>query len=555
MDVYVLLSIVLGLSAFVSLLFMKMGFSHVAGYLIAGVFLSVAFRGEVEVYKDALKFFSEIAITLLVFEIGREIGIRGVRDLKFLPLAILIFEIFTAFLLAVILGNLMELNTMEVLVLATVGSFSSTAVIFKLLSHLNFEEDVKRVVLSVMILEDICAMIILAILPQFAGGVHVFEVLRLIFFALAVTASLVFFGITLLNRIFEKVIKPDEIGVSVAISSAFLFAMISKFFGLSPALGAFSAGIALSMHPRNVEIGEYLRPVRELFLILFFVSLGLEAGLPGEISLLLIFTPLLIILGRFYAFSASSWIFSKRSLSECIRLGFLATSVGEFGMIIAYEAMKLGLVGREFLSISAVGVILGTLVSSKLSQKIEYAEKISSLVPTELKALVDIVSINISRVLESKGGEFVRLLVLRIARNVVAVLVFSITASASLYVLDLFVPELKYVNLAFVFAIVFATILLVSIRTKNHVEEICSLLVEKRGLDPKIRRVLSGLTFAFIMLMSLNLVVLVSGRFFVEIVKEALMLPISSGFATVIFLLTFSLSFYYIYREIRKLQI
>ncbi|MEM0266643.1 MAG: hypothetical protein QXM23_05075, partial [Archaeoglobaceae archaeon] len=125
MDVYILLAIVLGFSALSSLLFMKMGFSHVAGYLISGVFLSLIFRERIVEYKDFLKFFSDVAIALLVFEIGREIGIKGIEKFRLLPIAILVFEIFTAFLIAVAVGNLLDLTAIEVLVLATIGSFSS----------------------------------------------------------------------------------------------------------------------------------------------------------------------------------------------------------------------------------------------------------------------------------------------------------------------------------------------------------------------------------------------------------------------------------------------
>lgn len=556
MDAYVLLAIILGFSALISFLFMKMGFSHVAGYLISGIILSITFREILAEYGNVLKFFSEIAITLLVFEIGRALGIRSVGSLRLLPISILVFEILTAFLIALAVGNLLDLNAVEVFVLTIIGSFSSTPVIFKFLNELKFDEDVKRTVLSVMILEDVCAIIALAILPQLAiGGVHFLEIMNLLVFSLVITATLVFLGLTLVNRILAKVIKPDELGVSISISSALLFATISKFFGLSPALGAFAAGIALSTHPRNEEIGSYLKPLREIFLILFFVSLGLEAGLPSEFSPPLLLIPFLIILGRFYAFTTSNWVFSKPSLDECIRIGFLATSVGEFGMIVAYEAMNLGLVGREFLSVSAIAVILGMLTSSKLSSKTTYAEKLASIVPMEVKVFVDSISVNLRRVVESEGGEFVRLLIFRVARNVIAVVIVSLIGSASLYILNVFAPELKYVGLAIILALVFAVILAVSARTKSHVEGICSVLVEKRGVDPRIKRVLSGLTFTLIMLMSLNVVVLVSGRFLLEIVKEVLMIPLSTSFVTLVFFITFSLSAYLIYREILKMPI
>ncbi|MEM0315722.1 MAG: cation:proton antiporter, partial [Archaeoglobaceae archaeon] len=481
-------------------------------------------------------------------------GIRSIRNLTFLPIAILIFEILTAFLIAILVGNLFELKAMEIFILAAMGSFSSSAVVFKLLTDLKFDDEVKRVILTVSVLDDIWAIIVLAILPQLAvGHVHFIEIASLLVFSIVVTAALVFLGLTLLNRVFNKLIKPDELGVSLAISSALLFATISKSFGLSPALGAFAAGIALSMHPRNVDLGNYLKPVREVFLILFFVSLGLEAGLLSEIPVILFFIPILILFGRFLAFTASNWVFSKRSLDECVRIGFLATAAGEFGLIVSYEALNLGLIEREFLTLSAITMILGALSSSKFTPKTDYAEKIASLVPMEIKVFVDSISMSVSRLVESSGGEFMRLLVIRIARNVLVVVVVSLIGSAMLYILDFFTPELRYVNLAIVLAIIFAVILAVSMRTKSYVEDVCSLLVEKRGVNPKIKRVLSGLTFTFIMLTSLNLIILVSGRFFVEVAKEILMIPLGSGFVTFVFFLTFSLSVYFIYTRIRKI--
>lgn len=556
MDIFILLAIVFGFSALVAFLFMKMGFSHIAGYLIAGVLLSFTFQESFRDYENFLKFFSDVAITLLVFEIGREVGIEGIKNARFLPAAILVFEIVIAFLIATLVGNLLEMSAIEIFVLATIGSFSSTAVIFKLLNSSKFEGEIGEIILTVMIIEDIYAIIILAILPQLAvGNVHVLEIIRLLFFSVAITATLVFVALTLLHRIFERVIKADELGVSFAISSAFLFATISKIFGLSPALGAFSAGLALSTHPKNVEIGKYIRPIREIFLILFFVSLGLEAGLSKEIPLTLLPIPFLMIFGRFCAYTTSNWILSKRSLEDCIRIGFLATSVGEFGIIITYEAMNLGLVSREFLSISAIAVILGTLSSSKLTSNQRYAEKIASLIPLEIKVFVSSISINVTRIIESKGGEFVRLLIVRIFRNTIAVIAVSMIGSISLYVIDLFVSELKYYFSTLILAVVFAVIITVSVKTKSHAEELCRFLVEKRGVDPTMRRFISGLTFAFIMLTSINLVLLVSGRFIIEIVKDSLMIPLSQSFATIAFLFTFSLSVYFIYIQIRKIPI
>ncbi|MCS7118636.1 MAG: cation:proton antiporter [Archaeoglobaceae archaeon] len=556
MDNYALLAITLGFSALIALLFKRLGFSQVTGYLMAGIILGFIFQKRLEENEVFLTLFSDIAITLLVFEIGREIGIENLRNLKVLPLAILLFEVLTSTTIALLIGNLLELKNLEVFILALISSFSSTPVIFKILSDLKLEDDVRKLILTVAILDDVLAVLVLVLMPQLAfGGIQFTELIRTLFFSISFAFMLVFIGTSLLNNFFRKVIKPDEdIGIAVAISSALLFAVISKSFGFSPALGAFCAGLALSKHPRNLEISQNLKSIREIFLILFFVALGLKSGLLFEFTPILLIAPILIIIGRFFAFTASNWVFSKRSLEECVRIGFIATSVGEFGLVVVYEALRLGIVEGEFLSITAISIILGTVVSSKLSLKADYAEKIASIVPIKVKIFVDNLALNLMRVIEAREGEFVRLLILRVVRNVVIVILISILGSGILYIFDFYVPQLKYAFASITLALILATTLAISIKTKNHAKNICYFLVEKRGVNPILERILTGATFTFIMLTSVNLIVLVSGKFIASIVNEFLKLPFSQSFAGLFFIAIFMISVYILYLQIRRLS-
>ncbi len=183
MEIYHLVALFLGFSALIVYLFERIGLSRIAGYIIAGIVLSFFLSETLKANIAMLNFFSEVAIILLVFEIGREIGIEKIRKMSLTPLIILGFELLFAFTFASFFGTILKLNPLEVLILAGVTSFSSTAIVFKLVSELGFSDKVRKEILMVMVLEDIYAVLILAILPNLKFGIlDPTELLRLVFF-------------------------------------------------------------------------------------------------------------------------------------------------------------------------------------------------------------------------------------------------------------------------------------------------------------------------------------------------------------------------------------
>lgn len=555
MDIYLLLSVFLGLSALMAFLFKKMGFSHLAGYIVTGFLLTQMFAENIEANGELLKFFSEVAITLIVFEIGREIGIEKLRRMNLIPMTILGFEIFFAFFLALLFGILLKLNFIEVLILAIIASFSSTAIIFKIMEDLKFAEDTKKQILTVMILEDVYAVIILAILPNLRfGDFEIIEFIRFGTISLLITVILIISGITVVRMLFTKIVEPNELGVAIILGSTFLFAVISKSLGLSPALGAFSAGVALSTHPKNNEIGEYLKPLREIFLILFLVTLGTEAGLIKEFSPILLLAPL-IVLARFLAFTSANWFTSGKSLEESIRIGFVASCVGEFGMVIAYEATKIGLVNLEFLTLSAFSLILGAMISSKTSQNADkYSNKISSIVPIEIKTLVERISVNVRKIAEGKTSEVVRETFFRILRNVIILIATIILGSLVIYLSDRFLPYLSTLLIPIAFLFILLSIFLVGINTKKYSEDLCNIFIEQSKLNPVLKNVLVGSIFTALVLLSLDLALLVSSSFLIELVNRVYNVEISYlvTLSTIIILLTLIVI---IYNRLRKLRL
>ncbi|MEM2727109.1 MAG: cation:proton antiporter [Archaeoglobaceae archaeon] len=555
MDIYLLLSVFLGLSALMAFLFKKMGFSHLAGYIVTGFLLTQMFAENIEANGEVLNFFSEVAITLIVFEIGREIGIEKLRRMNLIPLTILGFEIFFAFFLALLFGTLLKLNFIEILILAIIASFSSTAIIFKIMDELKFPEDTKKQILTVMILEDVYAVILLAILPNLRfGDFEIIEFIRFGTISLLITVILIISGITVVRMLLAKIVEPNELGVAIILGSTFLFAVISKSLGLSPALGAFSAGVALSTHPKNNEIGEYLKPLREIFLILFLVTLGTEAGLIKEFSPILLLAPL-IVLARFLAFTSANWFTSGKSLEESIRIGFVASCVGEFGMVIAYEATKIGLVSVEFLTLSAFSLILGAMISSKMSQNAEkYSNKISSIVPIEIKTLVGRISVNVRKIAEGKTSEVVRETFFRILRNVIILIATIILGSLVIYLSDRFLPYLSTLLIPIAFLFILLSIFLVGINTKKYSEDLCNIFIEQSKLNPVLKNVLVGSIFTALVLLSLDLALLVSGSFLIELFNRVYNVEISHLVTLSTIIILFAL-IVIIYNRLRKLRL
>lgn len=521
METFLLLALFLGSSALIAYIFEKIGFSRIAGYILSGIVLSLPFAESLKANSDLLNFFSDVAITLIVFEIGREIGIEKIRKMNLIPLIILGFEIFFAFFLALLFGTILKLNFIEILILAAMVSFSSTAIVFRLLFELGLSDKVRKEILMVTVLEDIYAIFILALLPNLKyGSLEAIELFRLGLFSLIVTAILIVIGSTVVRKVFVKVVKPDESGVAVILSSAFLFAIISKSIGLSPALGAFAAGVALSAHPKNSELSEYLRPLREMFLIVFFVTLGIKAGMINFFSQLFLLAPIIVFF-RFLAFTFANWFTTGKSLEESLKIGFVASCVGEFGMVIAYEATRLGLVDVEFLTLSALSVILGALISSKLGKNADrYVAKVSSTVPFEVRAVVDRISVNVCKIFEGKTSEMVRETFFRILRNVLVLVLVIMIGSAFLYASDRLFPTMSvYISIVILSAIIL-TIIITAINTRTHAEDLCSIFVDKNELGFVFKEVLVSTTFLALVLLSLSLSLLVSGNFFIALVDR-----------------------------------
>ncbi|MEM4576124.1 MAG: cation:proton antiporter [Candidatus Nezhaarchaeales archaeon] len=512
-DSYLILTLLLTLAAILAWTSKRLGFSYVVGYIAAGVALSYIMPTIVEEEVPLLTIFSDVAIALLAFEVGREVGFENIKKIGVVPALIGLGEVVVSFTVATVLGLVLRFSWNDIAILALISLSTSTAVTYRLMEERGFRGDMGKLILTVSTVEDIIQIIALALLPQVAHGhVDFFKAIESIIFSTIIAALLILAGVTIVKRIFAKIIGPDEFGLTLSVCLSFAYALISRRAGLSPALGAFAAGLALSAHPQANEISERIRPLKELFLVIFFVAMGLNANIASiptpQLSIALALS-LPVVITKFVAFSVSTWLVSGYGFEDVARMTFFAITISEFGLIVAYEATRLGLTSQPMIMISAVSTILAMIISSTLTRNPDRGVTIlSRLMPIPVRLPIDNASKYLNKIFEKRVSRVLHETFMKVMKEGALMVLIAFIASSMLYVIDSFLePPYSFASSMMVMAIAVASIVVIAYRVYIHADELCyKFLCEQRNLNPIVRRFMRSLLFIGL----LSLVVLVA---------------------------------------------
>ncbi|MBI2151782.1 cation:proton antiporter [Candidatus Woesearchaeota archaeon] len=354
---------------------------QILAYVLVGILITPVFK--IITDTSITQSISTIGIAFLLFIVGLEMDIKALRSVALVSAlggAIQIFLLFgTCFLLALFLGFL----PLEAAYLGLLFSFSSTMIVMKLLSdkrELNTLHG--RIVVGILLLEDILAILALSILSSinsFSPSIFVFALLKFIcLFLLAYLASKYLFP-----RIFKFSAQHQELLLVTSLAVCFFFSLTFEYLKFSPAIGAFVAGISLGNLEYRTEIAGKVKSLRDFFALLFFVSLGM--GLSLE-TIKFIWKPLLVFLAVILLFKpfltmliCSIFKFTKRpSFLTAISLA----QVGEFSLIIAAQGLALGHLSQNTFSLV---VLIAIITITLTSYFIKYDNKLYTFLQHPLK--------------------------------------------------------------------------------------------------------------------------------------------------------------------------
>ena len=356
------------LAAACSIIFNKIRLPPLIGYIVAGIIIANVWTITND-SEQIVSILSDIGLVMLMFCIGLEINLRKIRKQGLFAMGVVIIQLPLMMLGGIVAGMLLGYDMVQCICLGAIISGSSTAVVMAVLkSQKELDADHKESLVLVLIMEDIGQVIILSMItPIMASNDPSVDVNSLIVMIVSIivfmVASIVV-GLKLIPRAINWVSDnvSDEILTVFSVGLAFGMALLSIYIGLSMAIGAFLMGMMIAGSRKSKEINHKIEPMRDLFMAIFFISIGMEITVSslidniGTIIVLYLIFLILIVVAVFIAY----WV-----ENETCRNGFLSAvslaTMGEFAFIIASEALGFGAIDQSFYT-SVVGAALLSMI-------------------------------------------------------------------------------------------------------------------------------------------------------------------------------------------------
>ena len=337
----------------------------ILGYIIAGFLIGphIDFFFNIS-SAEAVKQWSELGLIFMMFGLGLEFSFKKLLKVGSGALVTAGTKFLGVFVIGFIVGQALSWTVMESIFLAGLMSMSSTAVVLKSYDDMGLKDKpYAGLVFGTLVVEDLIAIILMVLLStlavsnQFAGGELVGAIAKLLFFIILVFVV----GIYLIPTILKKAGKylNEEILLLVCIGLCFGMVSIASAAGFSSALGAFVMGSILAETIESEHIEHLVRPIKDLFGAIFFVSVGMMIA-PDVIVhnwFIILILAILVIVTHIF-FSAAGILLTGNGLENSVHTGFSLAQLGEFGFIIAGVGVSLGVM-RDFIYpiIVAVSVI------------------------------------------------------------------------------------------------------------------------------------------------------------------------------------------------------
>ena len=359
------LALILVVAGFVTLIFKKLKQPLVLGYIVAGFLVSPHMSYTMSVVdKDDIQTWADIGVIFLLFSLGLDFSIKKILKMGASPIIAACTIIFSMMVLGIIVGHSFGWKEMDCIFLGGMVAMSSTTIIYKAFSDMGLtQQGFASTVMSVLILEDILAIVMMVMLSTVASGnspdgVQLLGSIMKIGFFLVLWFVVGLFAIPLFLRSVRKILNSETLLI-VSLGFCCLMAVISTQVGFSAAFGAFVMGSILAETVEADKIIRLVDPVKNLFGAIFFVSVGMlvKPDVIVQYALPILLLVITILVGQ-ALFGTLGYLLGGQTLKNAMRCGFSMAQVGEFAFIIATLGKSLGVIS-EFLYpvVVAVSVI------------------------------------------------------------------------------------------------------------------------------------------------------------------------------------------------------
>ena len=359
------LALILIVASTVTLLFKKLKQPLVLGYIMAGFIVSPHMPYTMSVMDTVdIKTWADIGVMFLLFSLGLDFSFKKIIKMGITPVITTLTIIFAMMTLGIVVGHAFDWKRMDCIFLGGMLAMSSTTIIYKAFTDMGLrQQKFAQPVMSVLILEDILAIVMMVMLSAIAsgnnpdGGEMIGSVVKIGFF-LVLWFVVGIFAVPWFLRATRKLVNNETLLI-VSLGLCCLMAVVSTKVGFSSAFGAFVMGSILAETIEAAKIEKLVAPVKDLFGAVFFVSVGMlvDPKIIVEYAVPIGVLVLTILIGQ-SIFGTFGFLIGGQSLKSAMRCGFSMAQIGEFSFIIASLGLSLHVTG-EFLYpvVVAVSVI------------------------------------------------------------------------------------------------------------------------------------------------------------------------------------------------------
>ena len=488
------LALILVVAGTVTLLFKRLKQPLVLGYIVAGFIVSPQMPYTMSVIDRAdVQTWADIGVIFLLFSLGLDFSFKKILKMGAAPVIASLTIIFCMMLIGVTVGNAFGWSQMDCIFLAGMLAMSSTTIIYKAFDDMGLrQQHFASLVMSVLILEDVLAIVMMVMLSAVAKGNSpdgeemIGSVLRIGFFLILWFVV----GISLIPMFLRSVRKliSEETLLVVSLGLCCLMAVISTQVGFSSAFGAFVMGSILAETVEAEKIIKVVEPVKNLFGAVFFVSVGMlvEPSILVEYALPIAVIVLAILLGQ-SLFGSFGYLLSGQTLKTAMRCGFSMAQIGEFAFIIASLGLSLGVIGKFLYPVVvAVSVITTFLTPYMIRASEPCYNMLERRLPTSWISTLNHITLSHPSGKGAKNNW--KNLLKQMTVNTVIYTILSVTVVALM--LSLFLPFIRHLLIGWHWTANFIcgalTVLMISpflramVMKKNHSEEFKALWAESR---------------------------------------------------------------------------
>lgn len=363
MGIFAELTIIIFIATFCAMLMKLLKQPLVVGYILAGIIVGPYLFNIVESTEE-IELFSKMGIAILLFIVGLNLSPKVIRTEGKLAFTAGMIQVTVTAVIAYVIAIILGFSTISAVYIGLALTFSSTIIVLKLLSDKgDLDKLYGKISIGFLIVQDIVASLVLILISSLSGGNGDGDTWMLVSLMVVKAAflfvSLYLISVYVLPRLLKFAAGSQELLFLFSITWGLGMAVVFSLFGFSIEIGALVAGVSLSLTPFAFEIGSRMKPLRDFFIVLFFVLLGSQIRIDSLSSLIfpaLILSAFVLIIEPIIVFVIMNLLGFKR------RTAFLAGislgQISEFSLILVSLGYSLKVIDQNILSLIAlVGLI------------------------------------------------------------------------------------------------------------------------------------------------------------------------------------------------------